>query len=231
MQYYIRKILNETDINEIKEIIKFANENNFWIDGVESAISNSKLFLNKTKNNLELSDHNCIQNINDKIMISLDGDETFLGYTAGFETFLNLISKTEEGGYYKPHQDNWSNGDYSTTVFLNDPKEYQGGELCLYQGGEEEIKIKLDAGWGITYPTGTLHRVNKVKSGCRYVSVFWTKSLIKDSFIRNIYYELTNIKNSISNYNSIEITNCINSTKDPFFCIDRLKNEILRRYS
>jgi PKHD-type hydroxylase len=229
-QYYIRKLLNTEDIKEIQNIIKYVDENNFWMDGETSLIGNT-IDTKKIKNNLELSDLNSSQIINSKIMQSLDMDQEFLDYTVASKTFLNIISKTQEGGYYKPHNDNWSNGDYSTTVFLNDTSEYNGGELCLYFGGEDEIKIKLNAGWAITYRTGILHRVNKVKSGSRYISVFWTKSLIKDHFIRYIYSELSNIKNNIKNYNPIEIRDCLSSTKDPIFSIDNLKNEILRRYS
>ena len=37
---------------------------------------------------------------------------------------------------------------YSTTVFLNNPDEYDGGELSLYIDGK--ISFKLNAGHAIT---------------------------------------------------------------------------------
>jgi len=226
--YYVRKILEKNQINEISNIIQDANQNNSWVDGL---VTNSGV-TKQVKNNLELHDKNSVQIINNHIMQSLDNDKQFLNFTIPLTTYLNIISKTQENGYYKPHKDDWSNGDFSTTVFLNSPQEYEGGELCLYLGGEEEIKIKLDAGWGITYSTGILHRVNTVSFGTRYVSVFWTKTLIKDAFIRNIYSELANIENILSNYNCpIHLSDCHSSTKDPKFCIEDLKQEILRRYS
>jgi PKHD-type hydroxylase len=228
-QYYVRKILNNHQLEEIKSLLEEANKNNSWQNGLISLAGETSHDL---KNNLELSDVSIIHIINDMIMNFLDKDKNFFHFTVPLTTSLNIISKTQENGYYKPHKDNWNNGDFSTTVFLNSPQEYEGGELCLYFGGEDEVKIKLDSGWGVTYNTGTLHRVNKVKSGSRYVSIFWTKTLIKDSFIRNIYSELGNIENIISNYNyPIHLSDCYSSIKDPKFCIENLKNEILRRYS
>lgn len=225
-QYYIRKILKKNQINEISHIIQDADQNNSWVDGLISGGGTKQV-----KNNLELSDLNYLQIINDYIMHSLDNDKEFLNFTVPITTYLNIVSKTQSGGYYNPHKDIWSSGDYSTTVFLNNPEDYGGGELCLYLGGDDEIKIKLDAGWGITYPTGILHRVNKVSFGNRYVSVFWTKSHIKDSFIRHIYSEISNVGNYLEQQNiPIHISDCIASTKDPVFLIDNLKNEILRKY-
>jgi PKHD-type hydroxylase len=226
--YYVRKILEKNQINEISNIIQDANKNNSWVDGL---VSNSEV-TKQVKNNLELSDVNFTQVINSYVMQSLDNDKEFLNFTIPTVTYLNIVSKTQSGGYYKPHKDMWFNGDYSTTVFLNNPEDYDGGELCLYLGGEEEIKIKLDAGWGITYSTGILHRVNKVSFGDRYVSVFWTKSAIKDSFMRHIYSEISNVGNYLEQQNiPIHISDCVGATKDPLFSIDNLKNEILRHYS
>jgi PKHD-type hydroxylase len=227
-QYYVRKILEKDQISEITDTIQNANQNDSWIDGLLSNRGVTK----QVKNNLELSDVNSVQLINEYIMHSLDNDKEFLNFTIPTTTYLNIVSKTQSGGYYKPHKDTWSNGDYSTTVFLNSPEEYGGGELCLYLGGEEEIKIKLDAGWGITYSTGILHRVNKVSFGNRYVSVFWTKSAIKDSFMRHIYSEISNVYDYLKKQNiSIHTSDCIGADKDPLFSIDSLKNEILRKYS
>jgi len=225
--YYVRKILEKDQISEINNTIENANKNDSWVDGLMTGGGTKKV-----KNNLELSDANSAQVINEYIMSSLDNDKEFLNFTTPTTTNLNIVSKTQSGGYYKPHKDNWHNGDYSTTVFLNSPEEYGGGELCLYLGGEEEIKIKLDAGWGITYSTGILHRVNEVSFGNRYVSVFWTKSAIKDPFIRHIYSEISNVGNYLEQQKiPIHVSDCIGATKDPLFSLENLKNEILRKYS
>lgn len=225
--YYIRKILDDNQLDTIKKILKESNENNYWSDGLGSGGGTKSV-----KNNLELSNIDLCKIINDMIMISLDSDRKFINYVVAKSTNLNIISKTTSGGYYNPHLDEWMNGDYSTTVFLNNPDEYCGGELCLYFGGDEEVKIKLDAGWGVTYSTGTLHRVNRVISGTRYVSVFWTESLIKDQFIRSLYEELCNIEiNIVDQKSSVHLIDCISASNDPCFSISNLKKQILRRYA
>jgi PKHD-type hydroxylase len=226
-QFYTRQILTEEQILNVKNVISEADNNELWQNGLNSGGGFSRV-----KNNLEMSNAVLISKINSMIMNSLDSDNYFINFTAAKETTFNIISKTISGGYYNPHYDQWKNGDYSTTVFLNDPEEYGGGELCLYVGGEDEIKIKLKSGWGVTYPTGVLHRVNRVTTGTRYASVFWTKSLIEDHFIRHIYSEICDAKNNMVKYESpIHLANCLNVSKDPCFILEGLRQQILRRYA
>ena len=68
--------------------------------------------------------------------------------------------------------------DYSFTLFLNDPSEYEGGELILNIPPEQK-SIKLEAGSIVIYPTKYLHEVREVIKGERLVSVGWIESYIK----------------------------------------------------
>jgi len=225
--YYIREVLKKEEVELIQKLLKVANENDFWQDGLHSGGGRHSIKKNSELSNLEIS-----QEINNYIMNSLDKDSKFLSYTAASQSGLNIISKIESGDYYNPHVDNWKNGDYSTTIFLSNPEDYIGGELCMYLGNDEEKKIKLDAGWAVTYPTGTLHRVNNVISGIRYVSVFWTESIIKDSNIRNIIYELDNIISLLErNHTPIHVHDFESSLQDPLFITRNLQNDIYRAYS
>lgn len=224
-QYYIRKLLNSEQLNLIDNLITSANEHNSW----ESGLNSTRGMETDMKKNYQLSDHNITQQINSIIMNSLDNDLEFINYTCAKSSRPNIISKTISGGYYKPHLDFWTCGDYSTTVFLSNPEEYSGGELCLFLNDEEK-KIKLDKGYAITYPTGVLHRVNRVIRGIRYVSVFWTKTSIQDDFIREVHYELCKALKSIDT-KSIHHMTCDSLNSDTFFILDNLKNQILRKYS
>jgi PKHD-type hydroxylase len=222
--YYIRKILNESELSRINELIHISNENNYWGDGIKSGGGSHSV-----KKNTELSDDKISKEINDIIMESLDKDRKFLSYTVADSTNWAITSKTSSGNYYHPHMDNWKNGDYSTTVFLNSPDDYVGGELCLYLGNDGEKKIKLGAGWAITYQTGILHRVNEVIRGTRYVSVFWTKSLIKNPEIRNLLYQIDLLTELIEeNYSPIHKKTFESALRDPLFVANNLKNEIMR---
>ena len=79
--------------------------------------------------------------------------------------------------------------DYSATLFINDPSEYEGGELCL-DIGTHEVEYKLNPGQLIVYPTGISHRVNTVSSGERHVCVMWFESAIQDIRMRKIYKDI-----------------------------------------
>ena len=65
----------------------------------------------------------------------------------------------------------------SLTVFLNDPEEYEGGELELELFGplakERSVKFKEPKGTVIFFPSDTWHKVNPVKSGVRKSLVTW----------------------------------------------------------
>ena len=91
----------------------------------------------------------------------MDQNSEFIDFTIARTTRDPLITRTPTGGYYRCHYDHWKLGDFSTTIFLNDSDTYAGGELCLWIDNKEE-RFKLDAGWGITYETGTCHMVSEV---------------------------------------------------------------------
>ena len=54
--------------------------------------------------------------------------------------------------------------DVSSTVFLSDPAEYQGGELTVYLG-DAPFRIKGRPGTAIVYPSSTIHEVAPCRGG------------------------------------------------------------------
>ncbi|MCE3261939.1 MAG: Fe(II)-dependent oxygenase [Pseudoduganella sp.] len=79
--------------------------------------------------------------------------------------------------------------DVSTTVFLSDPEEYEGGELTVMDSyGAHEVK--LPAGDAIVYPSSSVHRVNPVTAGERVASFLWTQSMVRDDWQRTMLFEL-----------------------------------------
>ncbi|MDP9938206.1 Fe2+-dependent dioxygenase [Ectopseudomonas alcaliphila] len=103
------------------------------------------------------------------------------------------------GGRYGNHVDNalqrdrfsgqQARTDVSTTVFLSEPDEYEGGELIIEDTyGEHEVK--LAAGDAIVYPATSLHRVEPVTSGTRIASFLWTQSWVRDAWQRKLLFEL-----------------------------------------
>lgn len=79
--------------------------------------------------------------------------------------------------------------DVSCTVFLNDPLDYDGGELVIHDTyGEHDVK--LPAGDAIVYPSSSLHRVAPVTRGERLASFLWVQSLVRDDGRRRTLFEL-----------------------------------------
>jgi PKHD-type hydroxylase len=79
--------------------------------------------------------------------------------------------------------------DVSTTVFITDDDEYDGGELIV-EDTYGEHKVKLPAGHAVVYPSTSLHRVTPVTRGSRWASFFWAQSMIRDDWRRHMMYDL-----------------------------------------
>ena len=219
--YFCRKILSNNNINHVKNII--TSENVKWEDGNNSVI----VKVENSKKVLETFD----QNVFDIIMSDLDKDIEFNSIVVPKEINNVIISKIPEGGYYKCHLDSEFNGNYSTTIFLNDPEEYDGGELQLLIDGNIK-NIKLKSGMGVTYETGIPHQVLPVTRGTRYAAIFWTTSIISDPFIRKIHSDLTNIQFNLPKmgYSGKTYANIKEFVRDPSVKIEMVKRNIIRRY-
>tara|TARA_B100000902_G_scaffold394137_1_gene449824 strand:+ start:1480 stop:2100 length:621 start_codon:yes stop_codon:yes gene_type:complete len=64
----------------------------------------------------------------------------------------------------------------STTLLLNDPKEFEGGELEFhYNKKETKIADEMDSvGTLVVFPAFVYHRVREVTEGTRYSLVSWS---------------------------------------------------------
>ena len=228
--YYCREILPKEKLNYVKKLITAPTVD--WKDGaisMRAGAYDTKLpdYGSTQKKLFETLN----QDVFSIIMSEVDKDVNFTSMVTPRRTDQAMISKIEEGGYYRCHLDNEFNGHYSTTLFLNEPEEYKGGELQLLIDGQTK-NIKLKAGWGVTYSTGIPHQVLSVTEGVRYASVFWSKSLITDPFIREIYHSVTNIQQKLTNSGYIDKvhTDIKEFMDDPRVEIAMLKKTILRRY-
>lgn len=133
------------------------------------------------------------------------------------------FAEYNEGARYGYHIDDnpigGVHGHYSLTCFLNDPSEYEGGELVI-KVGNKEIEYKLQAGKAVIYPTGLWHKVNKVESGSRKVFICWIESYIENSFMRNYLTEFTNIL----------MEDCKNLDHETLEKLEYLRMNLIREY-
>lgn len=108
-----------------------------------------------------------------------------------------LLARYEPGMKYGAHADaaflplpdGPLRSDVSCTVFLSDPREYEGGELVIHLG-VRALPIKLAPGCAVVYPSTTLHEVAPVRSGARLVSITFIESHVPDEQERAMLYEL-----------------------------------------
>lgn len=104
-----------------------------------------------------------------------------------------ILSRYQGGQSYGTHVDDALMGglrtDLSFTLFLSQPRSYDGGALVVADAIEERA-FRLDAGSLILYPSTTLHRVEPVSGGTRLCLVGWVQSWIRDAGQREILFDL-----------------------------------------
>ena len=76
--------------------------------------------------------------------------------------------------------------DLSCTLFLNNPEDYEGGELVI--AGAPGIKLR--AGDALLYGGHTVHRVEPVTRGARLACFFWVESLVRSSEQRDLLLQM-----------------------------------------
>ncbi|PWK83911.1 Fe2+-dependent dioxygenase [Fulvimonas soli] len=115
-----------------------------------------------------------------------------------------LFNRYEVGMEYGPHVDAALMGEFgekvrsdvAITVFLADPRSYDGGELVVHTHGMA-CEFKLEAGAAIAYPANTLHHVRPVTRGVRHAAVIWVQSQVRDAEKRELLWDLDNAKRQI----------------------------------
>ena len=159
---------------------------------------------------------------------SMDKSENFLNFCFPKESGSILIAKYDVDEQMCVHEDLPENGDFSTTIFLNDPSTYEGGELCLYLNGKEE-KIKLEAGYAITYETGIPHRVNRLENGQRLVIALWTKGTSMDPLHKEILIDINKLLKMLP-YDPEFYSDFESYLNSPTKILHSMKHKILRKY-
>ena len=186
----ISQVLTVDELTLIRQIYDAATFNNHQLTAESFAA---------VKNNLQLSkDEPAIDALNRTIVGALSRNELFQSYVRPAQFVPPLHLRYGSGMLYEPHVDAAVftaesgpsvRGDVSITVFLNDPSEYDGGELILDLPGGP-LAVKLPAGDAIVYSTYTVHQVRPVTRGERMVAVTWAQSQVRDPQMRQVLFDL-----------------------------------------
>lgn len=169
-----------------------------FVDGKVSA----GLAASRVKNNQEADRQTAdIRAVDNLVMGGLVRHPVYRAGALALKVATPFYARYVPGMRYGDHVDDpvmgGENGLYRTdiaiTIFLNDPKAYDGGELTVNTAFGEQ-KIKLPAGDAVMYPASSLHRVAEVTRGERLVAVTWVQSLVRDPARRELLYELNQVR-------------------------------------
>jgi len=166
-----------------------------WTDGRETV---GHLGAQAKRNEQLPEDSPLRRELGEAILVALARNPLFFSAALPLKYLPPRFNRYTGGGTYGFHVDgavmNLSQGeqlrsDVSCTLFLNDPGEYDGGELVVSDTyGEHEVK--LPAGDLILYPSSSLHQVTPVTRGARLASFFWVQSMVRDDARRRMLFEM-----------------------------------------
>jgi PKHD-type hydroxylase len=192
MHYSIEKVLNPREVADIRARLDTAT----FVDGKITASGAAAA----VKKNLQIQpDSQLRKELVQVAQRAIGSNAQISAYAFPKVMTPPTFARYEQGMEYGAHVDApfLNNGqiraDISMTLFLNDPAEYEGGELVIDQSGSE-TRIKLPAGDAFIYPTTYLHRVAPVTRGIRLVAVTWFQSFIPDERHRTIVVRLNAVK-------------------------------------
>ncbi len=192
----ISNVLNQEQLARIHELL---GESDF-VDGGQTAGYRAK----RVKSNLQL-DRNSkgSQELVDIVVNALSKNKAFCDVTLPKAINRPLFSKYEPGMTYGFHVDaavmnkpDCLRTDVSITLFLNEPEDYEGGELVVKTPyGDQSVKLK--AGDAVAYDSSRLHAVMPVTKGHRIVAVTWVQSFVRDAEKRVMLNELMHIQRTL----------------------------------
>lgn len=200
----IKKVLNDSTVGKVQSLLNGA----MFVNGALSAGSLAA----KVKYNEELSLQSPLhQQLNQQVMSALVQNAQYQAAVLPLKVSTAFYSRYQQGMSYGAHVDDAVMGpvsgryrsDVSTTVFLNSPEDYEGGELVIHtQYGKESVK--LEAGDAVVYPSSSLHEVAEVTSGQRLVAVTWAQSMVKSTEQREMLFNISQIRESLTSQNDDE---------------------------
>jgi PKHD-type hydroxylase len=216
--YRILPILTDEEIAECRRIADSAP----FIDG---RITNPH---NTAKDNEQLHDADAYKKSSDVLRQALIRSEEFRNFAFPFALAPPMMTRYKPSMKYGAHADSafitlpqgTIRSDLSCTIFLNEPDEYEGGEL-LIRLGDGELKFKLKPGEAIVYPSDTLHEVVPVTKGERLVAITFIQSRIQDPFRRNLLYDL----------NEVAALEGLKMTPENFTRLQLVQNQLLRHWA
>jgi len=191
MLLHVPDILSREELARMRTALDAAE----WTDGRETVGVQGA----RVKRNEQLPEASPLRaDLGAVVLAALARSPLYFAAALPLKTLAPRFNRYRDGGEYGFHVDGavMASGDrghvrsdLSCTVFLNDPEDYEGGELVVADTyGEHEVK--LAAGDMILYPSSSLHRVAPVTRGARLAAFFWVQSMVRDDARRAMLFEM-----------------------------------------
>jgi len=188
--YRVLQILTDEEIAECRRIAASTP----FVDG---RITNPH---NTAKQNEQLHDADAYQKSSELLRNTMLRSAEFMDFAFPVSLAPPMMTRYKPGMKYGAHADAafiqlpgaTIRSDLSCTIFLNDPKDYDGGELNV-RLGDAQLTFKLKPGEAIVYPSDSFHQVAPVTRGERLVAITFIQSRVQDPFKRNMLFELNEV--------------------------------------
>lgn len=192
MMLHIPGVLTPEQVAHMRQQLHAAE----WVDG-RATVGDQGV---KVKSNRQLAEQSPLaRELGQIVLDALARNPLFFSAALPLRTCPPMFNHYAGGGAYGNHVDGamrrmapngqWLRTDVSSTLFLTDPDDYDGGELVVEDNyGTHEVK--LPAGDLIVYPSTSIHRVEPVTRGARISCFFWTQSMVRDDLQRCLLLEL-----------------------------------------
>ncbi|MGP1717235.1 MAG: Fe2+-dependent dioxygenase [Methylophilus sp.] len=186
-------VLLDEEVTSIRGLLKQAS----WVDGRTTAGIQAAV----VKNNQQLSEQDqLLAQIRRIVMQALHRDPLFFSAVLPDKILPPFVNRYSGGtNHYGFHVDNAMRSmpdgsarvraDVSATLFLNEPDEYDGGELVI-QDVFGEQRVKLKAGSMVIYPSTSVHAVTPVTRGERLASFMFIQSMVRDAAHRRMLFDM-----------------------------------------
>src|SRR5471032_61240 len=192
----IPKVLDAAQLISVRERLDHANDG--WVDGRVTAGYQGA----PVKHNQQMDERSEVAHACQHIIVSaLERHPMFISAVLPNEIYPPMFNRYGEGMTFgahvdgsvriHPHTGRKLRTDVSATLFLNEPQDYDGGELVVHDAFGSH-RVKLAAGDMVVYPATSLHEVTPITRGQRLASFFWVQSLARDDAQRGMLFDLDN---------------------------------------
>ena len=185
-------VLDADAVKRLRTMIDGAD----WIDGNATSGSQSAL----AKHNAQLPEDSVAAREGGAMVLdALAASPRFVAAALPLKVFPPLFNRYSGGQAFGAHVDSAIRikrgsdfrirSDLSATLFLEEPDQYDGGDLVIETNFGEQ-RVKLPTGHMVVYPASSVHRVTPVTRGVRTASFFWIQSMVRDDAARALLFDL-----------------------------------------